>query len=1021
MLLITSSISSPRWALLLAGTITAGLLFQANAAPTWIWSKPLHRAEANEQVYFRKSFELKAKDVKKATLTGTCDNAMTVWINGREVAQSDTWQSPVLVDVKGALRQGVNVIAVHGGNDGGNTAGLIAKLEVEYADGAELAIETGADWKFSHTKPRQWRRPNFDDSEWAAAVRLGPHGLGPWGKLGEAGPPRKKGESLANDQITAPDGFVVERIYNVPKSEQGSWVSLTVDPRGRLIASDQGNKGLYRIDVSSSEPVVQKIPLDVSGAHGLLWAFDGLYAHVSGKGLYRLTDTDGDDQLDTVEDLRGSSGGGEHGNHAVVLTEDEKALYIVSGNHTNLPAQITSSRLPAEQWHEDLLLPRRWDARGHARGRLAPGGWVCRVTPDAAHWDIVSVGYRNQYDVAVNRHGEVFTYDADMEWDMGMPWYRPTRICHVVSGSEFGWRSGTGKWPSYYEDSLPPTVNIGPGSPTGTVFGTGAKFPARYQDALYAFDWTFGTIWAVHLQPDGASYTAEKEDFISGSPLPVTDAVVGQDGAFYFTVGGRNTQSGLYRVTYEGRESTAPVTAENDDPAAAEARALRKRLEQYHGKPHAGAVDAAWPYLGSKDRFLRYAARLALEAQPLDQWQDRALSESDPQAEITAAIALARVGPPESKAALLGSLNSLHPAALSETPLLGLLRAYSLCFIRFEGPDASEAEALIAKLDPLLPSSSEAVSLELVRLLVYLDAPGVAEKGLDLMTRGRSAKSPDWSQVLTRNGGYGGTIRRMLDNPPPTQGLAYAFALRNVRYGWDLEQRRSYLSFLQRAESHTGGASYAGFIKNMREDFLANTSAAERAALADLTGENVVAQPAFAATPPKGPGRAWTIDDALEAIGTGLRGRDFDQGRNLFHATACATCHLFDGEGGAIGPDLSSVRNKFSHRDLLEAIIEPSKVISDQYGSKLVELKDGTTHAGLVVEKADSASLEIYLPDPNSDPVVVKTADVAKVADSPVSQMPPGLVNTLNEDELLDLLAYLRSRGDREDRAFSQD
>ena len=57
---------------------------------------------------------------------------------------------------------------------------------------------------------------------------------------------------------------------------------------------------------------------------------------------------------------------------------------------------------------------------------------------------------------AFNKAGELFTYDADMEYDFNTPWYRPTRVCHVVSGAEFGWRNGAGKWPSFYPDSLPP-------------------------------------------------------------------------------------------------------------------------------------------------------------------------------------------------------------------------------------------------------------------------------------------------------------------------------------------------------------------------------------------------------------------------------------------------------------------------------------------------------------------------------------------------------------------------------------
>ena len=62
---------------------------------------------------------------------------------------------------------------------------------------------------------------------------------------------------------------------------------------------------------------------------------------------------------------------------------------------------------------------------------------------------------------------------------MGSPWYRPTRVTHATSGSEFGWRSGTGKWPAYYIDSLPGMIDIGPGSPVGVEFGYGLVPSAR--------------------------------------------------------------------------------------------------------------------------------------------------------------------------------------------------------------------------------------------------------------------------------------------------------------------------------------------------------------------------------------------------------------------------------------------------------------------------------------------------------------------------------------------------------------
>ena len=96
--------------------------------------------------------------------------------------------------------------------------------------------------------------------------------------------------------------------------------------------------------------------------------------------------------------------------------------------------------------------------------------WAClrraarslRTDTNGSFVEMVAGGFRNPYDFAFNGDGEMFTYDADMEWDIGAPWYRPTRVLHVPPGGEYGWRSGWAKWPEYYLDSLPATVDIGP-------------------------------------------------------------------------------------------------------------------------------------------------------------------------------------------------------------------------------------------------------------------------------------------------------------------------------------------------------------------------------------------------------------------------------------------------------------------------------------------------------------------------------------------------------------------------------
>ena len=253
---------------------------------------------------------------------------------------------------------------------------------------------------------------------------------------------------------------------------------------------------------------------------------------------------------------------------------------------------------------------------------LGPGGCIYRVDPEGKHWELLSTGYRNPFDIAYNRNGDLFTYDADMEWDFNTPWYRPTRLCLAASGSEFGWRNGAGKWPAYYPDSWPAILDIGPGSPTGMTFGYGAKFPAKYQEALLLCDWSYGKLYAVHLTPEGSAYKAVAEDFLSGSPLPLTDVVINpKDGAMYFTIGGRKTKSGLYRLTYAGKESTslgpADSRGEKEPPCA-------HKLEAFHNKKDPLAVETAWPHLKDADRYIRSAARVAIEHQEPKTWQERA-------------------------------------------------------------------------------------------------------------------------------------------------------------------------------------------------------------------------------------------------------------------------------------------------------------------------------------------------------------------------------------------------------------
>ena len=833
----------------------------------------------------------------------------------------------------------------------------------------------------------------------------------------------QKTESV--ERLNLLPGFIAEKIYQVPKERQGSWVSICRGPAGSLFVSDQGQAGIYQvfpavIGDSDSLTTAEKVAVPVSSAQGLCFHDGTLFANVNGKGsgVWAITDTNSDGKLDNAKHLLPLRGAGEHGPHAIFPTPDGNKLIVMGGNYTR-PAELKSSRLPSN-WQEDLLLPRQADTHGHANGLLAPGGWIAQMSPDGSDFEMLSMGYRNPYDSAFSPEGELFAYDADMEWDMGAPWYRPTRICHATSGSEFGWRAGTGKWPTYFEDSLPPVVDIGPGSPVGVLFGTGGKFPKRYQRALYALDWTFGTIHAIHLEPNGASYNGREEEFISGTPLPVTDAVIGEDGAFYFTTGGRGIQSSLYRVRYQGDEATTEAPKQS----ISHANRKRRQLEEYHGKTDTEAVHAAWPSLSSSDRFIRYAARIAIENQPVNQWADRALSEKQPARALVALMALCRQGDASHQKEVLDALLRLDYRELSDSRKLIFLRDIGLCFMRLGPPSDKQREAVIDLLDGNFPGNNDQVNVELARILIYLDAPGVISKVLALMETASPPQVPEWGELIGRNKEYGSPIAKMLENYPPLLEIQYAFMLRNLRYGWTLGERRRYFQWFLDAAKHPGGHSFSGFLNNIRNVALENCSTAERNAVADLTGQTVESEEiVMEVTPPKGPGREWTLEQAMQLLDNGLVDRNFHAGRNLFYAAQCGACHRFDGNGGYIGPDLTSVSSRLSHQDLLESIIHPSRVISDQYGSHLIATADGREIVGRVVPggKDDPAgSIRLYTQNMEAEPILLLKDDIEEMTPSPLSQMPVGLLNNLSQAEMLDLIAFMLSRGNPGDGMFTR-
>lgn len=976
----------------------------ASANPSWIWSSS--QPKANDRISIQKTFKIPAGGVSIAKLEFTCDNGATAFLNGKKVMVNPDWQQPSSIDLTDDLKIGTNILKFDATNKGG-TAGFVARLTLKDKNGKTAVIESGSDWQ---AMPQGTKK-------WIPATVLAKYGDGPWNRVLDA--PSAPTPQPASGKVVTLPGFEAELLYTVPKSQQGSWVAMTVDPQGRLITGDQYG-GLYRVTVDGKETKVERLNTKVQGAHGLCYVFDSLYLlkneQKGTRGLYRLRDTNKDGQYDEEKLLREFKGGGEHGLHSIIPGPNGNSLYLVFGNHTNEPKPLDRSRA-ARVWSEDHLLPRMWDGNGHARGKLAPGGFILKTDPDAKEIEMISYGFRNPFDAAFDQNGELFAYDADMEWDLGSPWYRPTRVYHSVSGLDAGWRSGTGKWPNHYPDTLPPAADIGPGSPTGVVMGTGAKFPAKYQRALYINDWTYGTMYAVHLTPDGGGFKSTVEEFVSGRPLPLTDVIIHpKDGHMYFMVGGRRTQSALYRVSYTGSESTAPASA----PKTTTESILRKELEALHSESLSPAeLQKVIANLGHSDRFVRFAARVALEKTITSKGKipkSLTVSNENPWKVIEAVVAIARTGKKEDQKGCLMILGGLNPKSLTRDQLLGWLRAHSLLFTRM-GPPENPKE-IIKRLLPLYPSGDNLTDRDLTELLIFLGEPSVVPTALQLMATAKDDHTELTNEgVLARNSRYASAARATHQSRPNLQQYSLLFLLRNAKAGWTPELRQTYFSWFPRATSWKGGNSLRKFIENIRKEALANIAPESEKAALDQVSKTPPAA-AVNAAPAKGPGRAWTVKDSVAELEKRKTGRDFKRGKELYHASACASCHRMAGEGGGIGPDLTGSGNRYTLGDLMENIIEPSKVISDQYGSETIVKKDGSKILGRVGAEDDQSISLMTNPFAPESLIKIPLKDVKSREAYPFSMMPPGLINTMSPDELANLVAYLMSGGNPDHAAF---
>jgi putative heme-binding domain-containing protein len=215
------------------------------------------------------------------------------------------------------------------------------------------------------------------------------------------------------------------------------------------------------------------------------------------------------------------------------------------------------------------------------------------------------------------------------------------------------------------------------------------------------------------------------------------------------------------------------------------------------------------------------------------------------------------------------------------------------------------------------------------------------------------------------------------------------------------------LRALKEAEEFEGAQYIARFVSFIRTDHLNTFTPSEQEALATEIAELGQSSKGDISAPPRPLVKNWSFDELTALLDQVTEQRDRQRGKKLFAEALCAQCHRREDLGRAIGPDLNSAAAKFSRKDLLETIVVPSKVVDGKYRLDVIETDDGRLITGQLVG-GDTETLSLA-PSPLDPARIhrVRRNEIVSRTSSPTSIMPEGLLSTLTQEEILDLLAFL--------------
>ncbi len=790
--------------------------------------------------------------------------------------------------------------------------------------------------------------------------------------------------------------------------DQGAWLSLAPDSLGRFFVSTEKG-GLLRLtlptDILTSDApdiMVETMGSRITETGGMAWGRDSLYVSgegPSGPGVYRVWDKNGNGTFEAGEEdvLIRLKAGGPRGPHGLAFGPNGD-LYLANGHETTNMA-TPSPASPYRRQIEGTPLPRLEDPNGLSARVKAPAGHILRHDFATRDTEVFAGGLNNPGILTFNEKGDLFTVDPENSRDRGLPWWRPTRVVHVMAGGEYGWRAGSAPWPDRWRDQNAPAGDIGLGEGTGAAFCNHDGFSVKYRGSLFVAEGRSGRIQAVSLREEGSSYAVEKNENVvrpsPGEAKAIGSLSFGPGGSLYFIATGPGAVSTLFVLTLTGEK----LPSSSYVPPEQALRGMRREMEKLSATPQPKWLDSVWINQAQKNcNHVALAVRRALEALPVDLWRKRALAEDDAAKALPALLALTRADrDSRGRSDIYESLIRQLPRCEDGPERIRALRILTSARERLGEPKADNAQALRLALRPWLSLDEPGVLLDTAAHLVALDDETVTPVCVPFLASGR----------LTRQ-----------------EGLALVVSLAAAKGSLPQEQALPLLCYLDRPwqeadlpemlvkESRelklapAAGANAAQYLHHLKLKVISrlprDASGLADAAAGELAAR--LAQAAEASSLVARTGQMWNAGDC-ELLATPPAGypASAERGRVIFHAARCSVCH---DRAKPSAPPLEGLPARLGAAGAMEAILAPSRRLVPGHSFATLRLTDGTEVSGrILLDASDKVVLQPSLELPGTltfapDKVSARTASTRP-------GMPEGLLNGLSREKIADLMAYL--------------